>query len=308
MDKVIVIVGPTASGKSALAIEAAKRLNGEVISADSMQVYKTMDIGTAKITEEETDGVPHHLIDLMDPDGIWNVKTFQEACRKAITDITARHKVPILCGGTGLYLKAALYDYHFDEESDEDSEPIRKELEALSNKELWKLLEQKDPKALEKIHPNNRKRLLRAALMAQSDRPKSQREQAQNHEPVYDVYFVGLKDEDRSREIERINKRVDMMFEAGLVEEVTKIFSDPKTWSWNSFQGIGYKEFKPYFQNEQTLGQVREQIKIHTRQYARRQMTWFNHQMPVHWYPVGKPEVVLKDLENWYGITDTQTS
>ncbi len=304
MDKVIVIVGPTASGKSALAVKAAQALNGEVISADSMQVYKTMDIGTAKVTEEEMDGVPHHLIDLINPDDEWNVKTFQQECRKAIADIVSRHKVPILCGGTGLYLKAALYDYQFDDESQQDSEPIMKELEALSNEELWKLLEKKDPNALEKIHPNNRKRLLRAALMAQSGRPKSQREEEQSHQPIYEVYFVGLKDEDRSREIERINRRVDLMFDAGLVDEVTRVFSDPKSWSWNSFQGIGYKEFRPWLMKEQTLGQVREQIKIHTRQYARRQMTWFNHQMPVHWYPTGETDRILQDLEKWYGSSN----
>ncbi len=300
MSKVIAIVGPTASGKSSLAIEAAKKLNGEIISADSMQVYEGMDIGTAKITPEEMEGIPHHLIDIQPLDQPWNVKTFQQLCRKAIDEITAKGKVPILCGGTGLYVKAALYDYQFDEEAEEDNASKQAELEKLTNEELVKLLEAKDPGALEKIHPNNRKRLIRAALMVENGKSKSARENAQEHAPIYDIYIVGLKD-DRQKEIERINLRVDQMFEAGLPDEVAHLFNNPESRKWNSFQGIGYKEFAGWLDGVQTLEEVKELIKIHTRQYARRQMTWFNHQMPVHWYHPADRKKIVQDLEEWYG-------
>lgn len=299
MDKVIAIVGPTASGKSSLAIEAAKKLNGEIISADSMQVYQGMDIGTAKIRPEEMEGIPHHLIDIQPADSFWNVKLFQHKCRQAIQEITARGKVPVLCGGTGLYVKAALYDYRFEEEAD-DWQNIPPEIEAMTNAELVECLKQFDPRSLDKIHPNNRKRLLRAVVMAKSGTTKSEREQAQEHKPIYDIYIVGLKG-DREQEIERINKRVDLMFAQGLPEEVQRIFAHPQSRSWNSFQGIGYKEFNDWFEGKDSLDQVREKIKIHTRQYARRQMTWFNHQMPVHWYNPENRNQILSDLEEWYG-------
>lgn len=299
MYKVIAIVGPTASGKSSLAIEAAKKLNGEIISADSMQVYQGMDIGTAKIMPEEMEGIPHHLIDIQPVDSPWNVRQFQKLCRQAIEQIAARGKVPILCGGTGLYVKAALYDYSFEEEEG-NWQDIPPEIEALTSEQLVAELEKSDPAALEKIHPNNRKRLLRALVMARSGKTKSEREQNQKHQPIYDIYIVGLKG-DRAQEIERISQRVDQMFEQGLVEEVERIFSDPQSRTWNSFQGIGYKEFNDWFSGKESLEQVREKIKIHTRQYARRQMTWFNHQMPVHWYNLKEREKILDDLEEWYG-------
>ncbi|MEY8308981.1 tRNA (adenosine(37)-N6)-dimethylallyltransferase MiaA [Erysipelotrichaceae bacterium 51-3] len=298
--KVIAIVGPTASGKSSLAIEAAKALNGEIISADSMQVYEGMDIGTAKIAPAEMEGIPHHLIDIQPIDQPWNVRTFQQLCRQAIDEITAKGKVPILCGGTGLYVKAALYDYEFAQEQDEQISEKQAELEKLTNEQLVDLLKDKDPQALEKIHPNNRKRLLRAALMVKNGKTKSERENAQEHAPIYTLYIVGLKDE-RAKEIERINLRVDQMFDAGLPEEVKRLFQTDASRKWNSFQGIGYKEFAGWLDGLQSLDEVRELIKIHTRQYARRQMTWFNHQMPVHWYQPADRKRIVQDLEEWYG-------
>lgn len=299
MSKVIAIVGPTASGKSSLAIAAAKELGGEIISADSMQVYKGMDIGTAKIRPEETEGIPHHLIDIQPIDEAWNVKLFQQMCREKIAEIESRDHVPILCGGTGLYVKAALYDYAFEEEDPAETE-IMAEISEWSNEELFDYLHQEDPAALEKIHPNNRQRLLRATVMAKSGKKKSAREADQKHEAIYDVYMIGLKDE-RPIEIERIEKRVDQMFDEGLAEEVKRLFSSQESRQWNSFQGIGYKEFAGWLEGKEDLDTVREQIKIHTRQYARRQMTWFNHQMPVHWYKPADKEKILADLEEWYG-------
>lgn len=299
MYKVIAIVGPTGSGKSSLAIQAARALNGEIISADSMQVYQGMDIGTAKIRPDEMEGIAHHLIDIQPIDQPWNVRTFQMLCRQAIEEIVSRGKVPILCGGTGLYVKAALYDYTFEEESEADQARLRK-LEMCTNEELVHLLEENDPQALEKIHPNNRKRLLRACVMALGDTPKSLREESQTHAPIYDLFVVGLKD-DRQKEIETIDQRVDEMFDAGLVKEVQRLFGDPAGRTWNSFQGIGYKEFAGWLDGQESLDTVREQIKIHTRQYARRQMTWFRRQMPVHWYTPADRKTIIKDLEDWYG-------
>lgn len=294
--KIIAIVGPTGIGKTSLSIELAKALNGEVISCDSMQVYKKMDIGTAKVTKEEMDGIFHYLIDIQEYDQPYNVMIFQDVCRKSIQKIQNKNKQVVLCGGTGLYLKAALYDYTFEEETQD--EDYLKELNQKSNEELYELLKEIDEKSLEKIHKNNRKRILRALMMAHSGMSKSQREQQQKHIPLYDIYYIGL-DVDRNILHQRINDRVDKMFEQGLVEEVTSLFKEEKTWEYTSFQGIGYKEFKDYFLDQITLEETKERIKTHSRQYAKRQYTWFKNQMPVHWYSIDQKEQILKDVKQW---------
>ena len=294
--KIIAIVGPTGIGKTSLSIELAKALNGEVISCDSMQVYKKMDIGTAKVTKEEMDGIFHYLIDIQEYDQPYNVMIFQDVCRKSIQKIQNKNKQVILCGGTGLYLKAALYDYTFEEETQD--EDYLKELNQKSNEELYELLKEIDEKSLEKIHKNNRKRILRALMMAHSGMSKSQREQQQKHIPLYDIYYIGL-DVDRNILHQRINDRVDKMFEQVLVEEVTSLFKEEKTWEYTSFQGIGYKEFKDYFLDQITLEETKERIKTHSRQYAKRQYTWFKNQMPVHWYSIDQKEQILKDVKQW---------
>lgn len=294
--KIIAIVGPTGIGKTSLSIELAKALNGEVISCDSMQVYKKMDIGTAKVTKEEMDGIFHYLIDIQEYDQPYNVMIFQDVCRKSIQKIQNKNKQVILCGGTGLYLKAALYDYTFEEETQD--EDYLKKLNQKSNEELYELLKEIDEKSLEKIHKNNRKRILRALIMAHSGMSKSQREQQQKHIPLYDIYYIGL-DVDRNILHQRINDRVDKMFEQGLVEEVTSLFKEEKTWEYTSFQGIGYKEFKDYFLDQITLEETKERIKTHSRQYAKRQYTWFKNQMPVHWYSIDQKEQILKDVKQW---------
>ena len=294
--KIIAIVGPTGIGKTSLSIELAKALNGEVISCDSMQVYKKMDIGTAKVTKEEMDGIFHYLIDIQEYDQPYNVMIFQDVCRKSIQKIQNKNKQVILCGGTGLYLKAALYDYTFEEETQD--EDYLKELNQKSNEELYELLKEIDEKSLEKIHKNNRKRILRALMMAHSGMSKSQREQQQKHIPLYDIYYIGL-DVDRNILHQRINDRVDKMFEQGLVEEVTSLFKEEKTWEYTSFQGIGYKEFKDYFLDQITLEETKERIKTNSRQYAKRQYTWFKNQMPVHWYSIDQKEQILKDVKQW---------
>lgn len=297
VDKIIAIVGPTGVGKTALSISLAKACNGEVISCDSMQVYKKMDIGTAKVSEAEKEDIPHYLVDDQNYDEPYNVKIFQEKCRKAISTILAKGKTPILCGGTGLYLKAALYDYTFEEEQ-EDPEYLQF-LESKTNEELVVMLQKEDAKALESIHPNNRKRLIRALQIAHSGQNKSEREASQEHKPLYDIYFAGL-DAPRPQLHDRINQRVEKMFEAGLVQEVESLFSDPKTWEYTSFQGIGYKEFKDYFEKTKTLAEVKEKIKTHSRQYAKRQMTWFKNQMPVHWHSIENKEAIVQEIKEWY--------
>ena len=291
--KVIAIVGPTGVGKTSLSIALAKHLNGEIISCDSMQVYQKMDIGTAKIREEEKEGIVHYLVDDQPYDQPYNVKIFQERCRKSIRTIQSRGKVPVLCGGTGLYLKAALYDYVFEEE--EVDEAYLQKLNCLSNEELVQKLEKEDPKALETIHPNNRKRLIRALQISHEGESKSKRESRQEHEPLYDIYFVGLNVE-RPVLHQRISDRVDQMFEDGLTEEVSRLFSDPETWNYTSFQGIGYKDFRAYFEKRMNLEEVREKIKTHSRQYAKRQLTWFKNQMPVHWYSTEQRVQIIQEV------------
>ena len=294
--KVLAIVGPTGIGKTSLSIELAKRLNGEIISCDSMQVYKQMDIGTAKVTKEEMQGIHHELIDVQNYDEPYNVMIFQKKCRQAIQDVFARGKFPILCGGTGLYLKAALYDYTFKEEP-EDVE-YTAFLNTKTNEELVEMLKIKDEKALEKIHPNNRKRLIRALQICHTGVSKSKQEALQQHIPLYDVYFLGL-DVDRDILHERINKRVDIMFQNGLVDEVQKLFASPSTWDYTSFQGIGYKEFKDYFLHKKNLEEVKSAIKTHSRQYAKRQYTWFKNQMPVHWFDAKDKKAIWNEVKDW---------
>lgn len=294
--KILAIVGPTGIGKTSLSIRLAKLFDGEIISCDSMQVYKQMNIGTAKVTEREKEGIPHYLLDEQEYDEPYNVMIFQTKCRDAIQTIQEKNKLPILCGGTGLYLKAALYDYEFEEEQ-EDTE-YTAYLHSLSNEQLVELLKQKDEKALEKIHPNNRKRVIRALQIAHSGKNKTQREEEQSHEPLYDIFFLGL-DIDRDILHERINKRVDLMFKEGLVKEVEELFSDPQTWGYTSFQGIGYKEFKEYFEHIRTLEEVKDKIKVHSRQYAKRQYTWFKNQMKVHWFDREDEEQIVKSVKAW---------
>lgn len=294
--KVLAIVGPTGIGKTSLSVWLAKQWNGEIISCDSMQVYKKMDVGTAKVTKEEMQGVHHELIDVQDYSQPYNVKVFQDKCRKAIQEVASRGKLPILCGGTGLYLKAALYDYEFQEE-EEDTE-YKAFLELKTNEELVEMLKKEDEKALEKIHPNNRKRLIRALQICHSGMKKSEQEERQQHIPLYDVYFLGL-DIDRNLLHERIDRRVDVMFENGLVQEVNTLFSDPSTWEYTSFQGIGYKEFKDYFLKKKSIEEVKTSIKTHSRQYAKRQYTWFKNQMPVHWFEAQNRDEINEAVKDW---------
>ena len=275
MTKVICIVGPTGVGKTKLSIELAKKLNGEIINADSTQVYKGMDIATAKVTEEEKEGILHHLFDIKNIEENYTVFDYQKDCRLKIKEIQDKGKTPILVGGTGLYIKAALYDYKFEEEN------TLNEYAEYTDEELYNKLLSIDPNT--EIHMNNRKRVVRAlnyfdnTNTALSSKEKTDR-------LLYDVIFIGLTT-DRELLYGRINKRVDIMLENGLLEESKKIY-DTNIRSKAVLTPIGYKELFEYFDGKYTLEESLELIKQRSRKYAKRQYTWNNHQIPVNWFDV----------------------
>lgn len=223
-EKVIVIVGPTSVGKTKMGVELAKRLNGEIISGDSMQIYKTMDIGTAKVTEEEKEGIVHHCVNILEPIEEYSVKDFQDTVRAQIQDITSRGKQPIIVGGTGLYIKAALYDYEFNETQDNHDE-FREKYKDYDNEQLFNHLLSIDPESARELHQNNRQRVLRAIeIYEQTGQKKSDILASQQHICLYNAYFVGLT-LDREVLYDRINKRVDIMKDRGLEKEVTDLYS-----------------------------------------------------------------------------------
>ncbi len=299
MKKVCIIVGPTGVGKTSLSIELAKTFNGEIISGDSMQVYKEMSIGTAKITKEEMEGIPHHLVDCYQFDEEYHVKKFQEKAREAIDDITSRGKLPIICGGTGLYIKSVLYDYSFSDEK-EDQEFIDF-LNSRSKDELYGLLQIVDPKSCEKIHKNNKQRVIRCLCIAHSGEKKSEVEEKQSHEMIYDAYIIGLT-LPREQLYQRINERVDLMMKQGLLEEITHLTTlKDDVWNLQSMQGIGYKEWQDYFHRNKTKEECVELVKKNSRNFAKRQYTWFNNQMKVSWYDKNEDYQlqIRKDIEEW---------
>ena len=272
---VIVILGPTAVGKTKMSVELAKRLNGEVINADSTQIYKELDIATAKIKEEEKDNIPHHLFDIKNIEENYTVYEYQKDCRYVIDDIISRKKTPILVGGTGLYIKASLYDYKFEEENNDN------QFENLSNEDIYNKLKTIDNNI--DIHINNRKRLVRALNYCLNNNLKFS-EKEKTNKLLYDTIFIGLTCE-RSILYERINKRVDEMVNNGLLDEAKKIYeSNIRTKA--VMTPIGYKELFPYFKGEKKLNECLEKIKQNSRKYAKRQYTWFNHQMNVVWFNV----------------------
>lgn len=273
MKKIIVIVGPTAVGKTALSIALAQHYQGEIINADSTQVYKNLDIATAKVTEEEAEGIKHHLLDIKELDEVYTVYDYQKDCREKIKELQDKDITPILVGGTGLYIKAALYDYEFKEEK------VKQDYSEYSNEELYKLLIGLDQNTT--IHQNNRKRIERALDYAIENR-SSISNKPKSEELLYDVIFVGLTT-DRETLYNRINKRVEVMITNGMLEEAKKIF-DLNQRTKAILTPIGYKELFPYFENNDTLENCLEKIKQNSRHYAKRQYTWFNNQMNITWF------------------------
>ena len=282
---VLCIVGPTAVGKTKMSIELAKQLNGEIISGDSMQIYRGMDIGTAKATMDERQGIPHHLIDEKNPDEPYYVAAFQQTVRAKMEEIKSRGKLPIIVGGTGLYIKSVLYDYEFAGES-ESKEIDEAKYGHLSNEELHAKLAAVDEAGAKDIHPNNRKRVIRALeIYETSGVKKSEMIEKQEHKMIYDACLIGLTD-DRTVLYDRINKRVDTMYETGLVEEVKALFDEGIPAESQSIRAIGYKELYDYFKGLISLEESKELIKRNSRRYAKRQYTWFNNQMDVTWFKV----------------------
>lgn len=282
---VLCIVGPTAVGKTKMSIELAKKLNGEIISGDSMQIYRGMDIGTAKATMDERQGIPHHLIDEKNPDEPYSVAAFQQTVRAKMEEIKSRGKLPIIVGGTGLYIKSVLYDYEFAGES-ESKEIDEAKYGHLSNEELHAKLSAVDEAGAKDIHPNNRKRVIRALeIYETSGVKKSEMIEKQEHKMIYDACLIGLTD-DRTVLYDRINKRVDVMYETGLVEEVKALFDEGIPAESQSIRAIGYKELYDYFKGFISLEESKELIKRNSRRYAKRQYTWFNNQMDVTWFKV----------------------
>ena len=304
----LIITGPTAVGKTALSIQAAKALNGEVVSADSMQVYRHMDIGSAKVTKEEMDGVPHHLIDVLDPWEPFNVAVFQKLAKEAVEDILSRGRLPIVAGGTGFYIQALLYDIDF-QKTEEDG-AIRRSLERLGEEKgseyLHAMLQEIDPESAAAIHANNRKRVIRAIeyFRLTGEKISLHNEEERKKSSPYDfLYYVVTMD--RAALYERIDRRVDQMMERGLVEEVRRLKAMGCTRDMVSMQGLGYKEILDYLDGVCTLEEAVYVMKRDTRHFAKRQLTWFRRERDTRWlaqedynYDSGRMlEQILADCE-----------
>ena len=288
--KVIVICGPTASGKTALSIELAKKVNGEIVSCDSMQIYKEMDIGTAKPTLEEMQGIKHYMIGIISPNERYSVADYKKDAKKAIREIINKGKVPIVVGGTGLYIDSLIYEIEYqDIEFDKEyREHLEKEVKEKGLEELYNVAKEIDPEAIEKISKNDKKRILRILEIyhATGENKTEQERKSRQKEVEYD-YKVYALNMDREKLYDRINKRVDKMIEEGLIQEVEKIYK-----KYNDFptamQGLGYKEVVEYLEGKLTKEEMIEKIKQETRRYAKRQLTWFRKNKETIWLDVGE--------------------
>ncbi len=286
MRPLIIITGPTAVGKTALSVRLAKAIGGEIISADSMQVYRHMDIGSAKIKKEEMDGVPHYLIDVLDPEEEFNVAVFQKMAKEAVEEIYSHGHIPIVAGGTGFYIQALLYDIDFTENGEDTS--IRMELEKLGQERgaefLHNLLRDIDPDSANEIHENNMKRVIRAIeyYRQTGERISEHNKREKQKKSPYDFLYYVVNTE-RARLYERIDRRVDLMLEQGLVEEVMHLKDMGLTRDMVSMQGLGYKEILDYLQEKYTLEEAVYVLKRDTRHFAKRQITWFKRERDVRW-------------------------
>jgi len=306
LNHLIVVLGPTASGKSNLGIQIAKEFDGEIISADSMQIYRGFDIGTAKIKPAETEGIPHHLIDIKDPNESFSVSEYQKLARETIEDIFKRKKTPILVGGTGLYIDSTLYNYDFadiSEEQREENIKWRNYYQDFAKKEgkteLYNLLKETDPETAFRLHPNDVKRIIRALEYYKiHGRPISQNTAAlTDRTNVFSAYIIGLTME-RAVLYQRINERVDQMIKQGLIEEVKRLLQNGCSPASQAMQGIGYRQIVYYLEGRYTLEQAVEAIKQETRRYAKRQFTWFRRNPDINWYDIQKTKTteIIDDL------------
>lgn len=301
----IIVSGPTAVGKTALSIQLAKRIGGEIVSADSMQVYRGMDIGSAKVTKEEMSGVPHHLIDILDPSEDFNVALFQKLAKKAVEDIIFRGRIPIVAGGTGFYIQALLYDIDFTETKEELS--FRHDMELLAKEEgsekLHEMLREVDPESAENIHAHNVKRVIRALefFRLTGEKISAHNEKERQKESPYNFLHYVVNTE-RQLLYERIDSRVDQMIADGLVKEVQSLMDKGCTKDMVSMQGLGYKEILSYLNGQCSLEQAVYIIKRDTRHFAKRQLTWFKREKDVIWLNLPKfnndRQAVLTHMEN----------
>ncbi|GLB25851.1 tRNA dimethylallyltransferase [Lacrimispora xylanolytica] len=313
MKPLIILTGPTAVGKTALSIRLAKAIGGEIISADSMQVYRRMDIGSAKITKEEMMGIPHHLIDVLEPDEEFNVTVFQKLAKAAVEEIYSRGNIPIVAGGTGFYIQALLNDIDFTENGEDTS--IRDELEALAKEKgaeyLHGMLLAIDPESAEQIHANNKKRVIRAIeyYRQTGERISEHNKRERQKESPYDfLYYV--VNTDRDILYQRIDQRVDEMMKQGLVEEVKELKDSGCTRDMVSMQGLGYKEILDYLQGECTLSDAVYLLKRDTRHFAKRQITWFKRERDVKWLNLPDfnndldkvLETMIQEINETYGL------
>lgn len=285
---VICIVGTTASGKTGLGVELAKKLNGEIISADSMQIYRDLNVGTAKVTKEEMQNIPHHLINICDMQDSFSVADFKEMCYDKIKDIISRNKTPIIVGGTGLYISAVVNNMTFEEEKiDEEYRNYLYELaKTKSNEYVHDMLKSIDPESALIIHPNNLKRVIRALEIAKnskilkSEHMENEVNRIKNQDIPYN-FLVFYIDFAREKLQQRINQRVDAMLNEGILEEAKLVYNKKLPQKCTCMQAIGYKEFFPYFENKITLEEAVEKLKLETRKYAKRQETWFKNKLDI---------------------------
>ena len=287
---IVVIAGPTASGKTKLAVELAMIYNGEVVSADSMQIYKGLSIATAKPTPDEMQGIPHHLIDFLEPEQEFSVADYVKLSKRIILDIYSSGKLPIICGGTGLYISSLVNNICFDDTvgSKEKRDELREYAASFGNHSLWKRLSAVDPETASAVHENNLPRVIRALEVYElTGKPLSQHKiDSRKEASPYAPCIIGLGFEDRQLLYDRINRRVDEMVESGLVEEV-RTFSQ-KYSPATAYQAIGYKELLPYFRGETSLEDAVDKIKQETRHYAKRQLTWFRRVDGIEWVKIDK--------------------
>lgn len=306
--QVLVIVGPTGVGKTALSIQLAQKFDGEIISGDSLQVYRQLNIGTAKVTEEEMQGIPHFLIDIIEPDASYTAYDFKCMAEQKIDEISRRGKLPIIVGGTGMYIQSLLFDFNLGKKDLTSFEKeCRKKWESFAAthgaERLWLTLQEMDPSAAAVIHPNNQKRVIRAlevfdttgiSITAQQQLDLTDLSQSQ-----YDCKIMGLTS-DRSVLYDRINLRVDEMMNNGLLAEAEYVY---QLGDVQAKQGIGYKEFFPYFTGEMILNDAVDLVKQHSRKYAKRQLTWFRNRMPVEWWDIiqhpEQQDEIKKDVATW---------
>lgn len=285
MRKVVAIVGPTAVGKSALGLKLAKKFNGEIISGDSMQIYRHLDIGTAKDSPAELAAVPHHLVNICDPDQRYTVKDFQVRAKNVIKELSEQNKLPLVVGGTGFYLSSLTNNLNLGGQSDSNSQ-TRKELmqleQAGQKKQLQEILQREDPLAYEKIDIDNSRRLIRAIEVIRTTGQSILKQH--NGQKWADFYLVGLTD-DRPKLYDRINRRVDQMVESGLLDEAKYVYDHQDNFP-QAKNGIGYKELFPYFAKKATLDDCLTEIKKNSRHFAKRQFTYFRNQMDVDWYNI----------------------